>query len=66
MIRTRTILACSLSTTLLLSTSGIANALNCGASAGPAGIWHIFLMQGKTPDIKSTPATVRIHPTADQ
>jgi hypothetical protein len=57
MIRTRTIWAYSLSAALLLSTSGIANAL-C-ASDNPAGTWHIFLTQGRTPDIKSTAVTVR-------
>jgi hypothetical protein len=58
MIRSRTILAYSLNATLLLSTSGIANAA-CGASVGPAGTWYFFAMQGATPDIKSTTATVR-------
>jgi len=57
MIRSRTILAYSLSATFLLSTSGIANAL-C-ASNNPAGIWHFFSMQGSTPDIKSTTVTVK-------
>ena len=66
MIRTRTILAYSLSATLLLSTSGIANALNCGANAGPAGTWHLFVMQGATPDIKSTTVTVKNASNANQ
>jgi|tagenome__1003787_1003787.scaffolds.fasta_scaffold20931437_3 hypothetical protein len=65
MIRARTILAYSLSATLLLSTSGIANAA-CGASAGPVGTWHFFAMQGATPDIKSITATVKNGSNANQ
>jgi hypothetical protein len=64
MIRTRTILAYSLSAALLLSTSGIANAL-C-ASNNPQGIWHFFDMQGTTPDIKSTSVTVKNGSNANQ
>jgi hypothetical protein len=54
MIRKRKILAYSLSGTLLLSTSGIANAA-CALS----GTWHFFAMMGSTPDIQSFTTTVR-------
>jgi len=64
MIRSRTILAYSLSATLLLSTSGIASAL-C-ASDNPAGTWHFFAMQGATPDIKATTVTVKNSTNANQ
>jgi hypothetical protein len=53
MIRARTILAYSLSATLLLSTSGIAN-----ATCAIGGTWHFFSMQGATPDIKSVTTVV--------
>jgi len=54
MIRKRKIFAYSLSATLLLSSSGIAN-----AACTLAGTWHFFALQGSTPDIKSFTTTVR-------
>jgi hypothetical protein len=54
MIRSRIILAYSLSATLLLSTSGIAN-----ATCALGGTWHFFSMQGSTPDIKTATTGVR-------
>jgi hypothetical protein len=56
MIRKRTALVYALCATLLLSTSGVANA-TCGANA--AGKWHFFALQGQSPSIQVTTTTVR-------